>query len=220
MRMRTQALPVLALRATHAQEARQFSTTIPRENRLDLQKSSLRIPEEGRKPRGLGNVGRGADKERSPPPSVSPSRSTPHNGTGLSQRRRRCWQEDRGGNDARTAGRTGTQQEGAPRHEGAPQLPRERGAGALPDPVLTATQYGDSGALPFTTSRNTSFYKPPLEGVSSRSVYHNNLRTPDRHLAEPGPEQRLCMLGATEGLHGPKKYSPKAPRQDDYMHLI
>lgn len=67
MRMRTQALPVLALRATHPQEARQFSTTIPRENRLDLQTSSLRLPEEGRKPRGLGNVGRGADKERSPP---------------------------------------------------------------------------------------------------------------------------------------------------------
>lgn len=131
MRMRTQALPVLALRATHPQEARQFSTIIPRENRLDLQKSSLRLPEEGRKPRGLGNVGRGADKERSPPPSVSPSRSTPHNGTGLSQRRRRCWQEDRGGNDARTAGPDGyAAGGGAPAREGAPASKRTGSGGA------------------------------------------------------------------------------------------
>lgn len=121
MRMRTQALPVLALRATHPQEARQFSTTIPRENRLDLQKSSLRLPEEGRKPRGLGNVGRGADKERSPP----------HNGTGLSQRRRRCWQEDRGGNDARTAGPDGyAAGGGAPAREGAPASKRTGSGGA------------------------------------------------------------------------------------------
>lgn len=220
MRMRTQALPVLALRATHPQEARQFSTTIPRENRLDLQKSSLRLPEEGRKPRGLGNVGRGADKERSLPPVCLRPEAPPTMAPASASDDADAGRRTAVGTTRGRPGRTGTQQEGAPRHERAPQLPRERGAGALPDPVLTATQYGDSGALPFTTSRNTSFYKPPLEGVSSRSVYHNNLRTPDRHLAEPGPEQRLCMLGATEGLHGPKKYSPKAPRQDDYMHLI